>query len=269
MTMWQQYHTGTRQPCPAAQCRDRNRPWKHQGGDRRFARLSHRQPISLLPSAPVARRAPLVLHTRAAAFPDLRILRVAINWSMTGNMRGHQATQWMSVRLALVLAPLLGVSASTSALPTDFSDIDVPGFTEPASSRPLGESPATSAPEVDPAAPSPHPVKREAMRGNPLWSVPLAALSETNERPILFGLAAAAAATRDFSIGAESAADAAEPTAGRATACAGRNCRRQRSEFRNFCRRDEQGHATSEARRRLSGLATSLGASPRGDDGAR
>lgn len=180
--MWQQYHTGTRQPCRAAQCRDRNRPWKHQGGDRRFARLSHRQPISLLPSAPVARAVPLALHTRAAAFLDLRILRVAINWSMTGNMRGHQATRWMSVRPALVLAPLLGVSASTSALPTDFSD--VPGFTEPASSRPLWESPATSAPEVDPAAPSPHPVKREAMRGNPLWSVPLAALSNTNERPI-------------------------------------------------------------------------------------
>ncbi|MBR1132147.1 general secretion pathway protein GspN [Bradyrhizobium iriomotense] len=81
----------------------------------------------------------------------------------------------------LVLAPLLDVSAATSALPADFSDIDVPGFSGPTSS--LGESPATLAPVVS-AAPSRSPVNREAMRGNPLWAVPLAALSETNERPI-------------------------------------------------------------------------------------
>jgi general secretion pathway protein N len=84
-------------------------------------------------------------------------------------------------RFAFVPALLLGVSAS--ALPADFSDIDVPGFTEPASGRPSGESPAKLAP-ADPAAPSRSPVNREAMRGNPLWAVPLAALPDTNERPI-------------------------------------------------------------------------------------
>ncbi|RXT53982.1 hypothetical protein B5V03_00480 [Bradyrhizobium betae] len=84
-------------------------------------------------------------------------------------------------RFAFVPALLLGVSAS--ALPADFSDVDVPGFTEPGSSRPFGESPATMAP-ADPAAPSRSPVNREAMRGNPLWTVPLAVLSDTNERPI-------------------------------------------------------------------------------------
>jgi general secretion pathway protein N len=100
-------------------------------------------------------------------------------------MRGqHKGARRISVRLALVLAPLLGVSASTSALPADYSDIDVPGFIEPASSRPLWESPAASAPAADLAARSPSPIGREAMRGNPLWAVPLAALSDTNERPI-------------------------------------------------------------------------------------
>ncbi|TWB67464.1 general secretion pathway protein GspN [Bradyrhizobium sacchari] len=81
----------------------------------------------------------------------------------------------------LVLAPLLDVSASTSALPADFSDIDVPGLTGPTSS--LGDPPANLAPVVSPA-PSRSPVNREAMRGNPLWAVPLAALTDTNERPI-------------------------------------------------------------------------------------
>jgi hypothetical protein len=100
-------------------------------------------------------------------------------------MRGpYRATRRISVRLALVLAPLLGISASTSALPADFSDVDVPGFTEPAAGRQLWEPPATSVSADDPAAPSRSPVKREAMRGNPLWAVPLAVLADTNERPI-------------------------------------------------------------------------------------
>ncbi|WBL81349.1 hypothetical protein I3J27_13315 [Bradyrhizobium xenonodulans] len=83
-----------------------------------------------------------------------------------------------------MLAPLLGVSASTSALPVDFSDVDVPGFVGLESSRPLLEPPATRAPAVNPAAVSPTAIKREAMRGNPLWAIPLATLSETDERPI-------------------------------------------------------------------------------------
>ena len=86
------------------------------------------------------------------------------------------------MRLAPVLAPLLGVSAS--ALPVDFSDVDVPGIIGTETSRPLLEPPAAWTPAVNPAAPSPSAVKREAMNGNPLWAVPLATLSETAERPI-------------------------------------------------------------------------------------
>lgn len=96
-------------------------------------------------------------------------------------MRGRKTARSMSVGFALVLAPLLDVSAATSALPADFSDVDVPGFNGVTSS--LGESPATLAPVIS-AGPSRSPVNREAMRGNPLWAVPLAALSETNERPV-------------------------------------------------------------------------------------
>ncbi|WP_156528432.1 hypothetical protein [Bradyrhizobium stylosanthis] len=96
-------------------------------------------------------------------------------------MRGHKAARRISVGFALVLAPLLDAFAATSALPADFSDVDVPGFTGVTSS--LGESPVALAPVVS-AAPSRSAVGREAMRGNPLWAVPLAALSDTNERPI-------------------------------------------------------------------------------------
>ncbi|MBR0786760.1 general secretion pathway protein GspN [Bradyrhizobium iriomotense] len=96
-------------------------------------------------------------------------------------MRGHKAARRISVGFVLVLASLLDVSASTSALPADFPDIDVPGFNGPTSS--LGEYPTTLAPVVS-TAPSRSPVNREAMRGNPLWAVPLAALTDTNERPI-------------------------------------------------------------------------------------
>jgi general secretion pathway protein N len=99
-------------------------------------------------------------------------------------MRGHKAARRISVRLALVLAPLLGVSGSPSALPADFSDVDVPSLVGPESGRPLWDSPATSAPAVNPAALSQPPIRRDAMRGNPLWAVPFATLSDTRERPI-------------------------------------------------------------------------------------
>lgn len=83
-----------------------------------------------------------------------------------------------------MLGPLLAVSAPTFALPSDFSDADAPAYVVPAPDRPLMEVPAISAPAVAPAAPSPSRVKREAMKGNPLWAVPLATLSETGDRPI-------------------------------------------------------------------------------------
>ncbi|WP_426413407.1 hypothetical protein [Bradyrhizobium ganzhouense] len=95
-------------------------------------------------------------------------------------MKAHRAI-W---RISVWLAPMLAVSAPTFALPADFSDVDVPTFVVPAPDRSLPEVPATSAPVVSPVAPSPSAVRREAMRGNPLWAVPLSMLSETGDRPI-------------------------------------------------------------------------------------
>lgn len=103
---------------------------------------------------------------------------------MTRGIIGPKARRQISVRLVLVLAALLGVSASTSALPADFSDLDVPSFSGLESNRPPLESSARSAPAVAPAALSRSPIRREAMRGNPLWAIPFAALSDTRERPI-------------------------------------------------------------------------------------
>lgn len=99
-------------------------------------------------------------------------------------MRGYRAIRRLSVRLAPMLAPLLAVSAPTFALPADFSDADVPGVVVTGPDRPLPDVPAASAPAVNPVARSSSSVPREAMRGNPLWTVPLATLSETSERPI-------------------------------------------------------------------------------------
>lgn len=265
MTMWQQYHTGTRQPCRAAQCRDRNRPWKHQGGDRRFARLSHRQPISLLPSAPVARAVPLALHTRAAAFLDLRILQLVDDGE-------HERASGDAVDVGAARA-CAGAFAQCVRLDPGAAD-GFFGYRRTRLHRARVQPPALGVSRnVGTGSRSRGAIAASRQAGGDARQSALVSSARSAvgyERTAdLLGLAAAAAATSDFSIGAESAADAAEPTAGRAAACAGRNCRRQRSEFRNFCRRDEQGHATSEARRRLSGLATSLGASPRGDDGAR
>ncbi len=117
------------------------------------------------------------------AFPGDR--RVARIWPMTRDMRGHRAIRRISMRLAPVLAPLLGVSASTSALPSDFSDFDAPSFIEePPSRRPVLDSPAMLAPAVDPAVLSQSSTRWGAKSGNPLWAIPLATLSETRERPI-------------------------------------------------------------------------------------
>ncbi|WFU75126.1 general secretion pathway protein GspN [Bradyrhizobium sp. CB2312] len=99
-------------------------------------------------------------------------------------MRAHRAIRRISAWLAPMLAASLAVSAPTFALPSDFSDADAPAYVVPAPDRPLPEVPATSASAVSPAARTASPVKREAMKGNPLWAVPLATLSETGERPI-------------------------------------------------------------------------------------
>jgi general secretion pathway protein N len=85
------------------------------------------------------------------------------------------------MRFALILAPLLGVSTSTSALAADGFDIGAPNSAGLSSNSALWDSPATS-PAVNSDAPSKSPVKRES--GNPLWAIPFATLSDTHERPI-------------------------------------------------------------------------------------
>ncbi|WP_139482654.1 hypothetical protein [Bradyrhizobium ivorense] len=84
-----------------------------------------------------------------------------------------------------MLAPLLGVSAATSALCADISDLDVSGPVGSTSSRPLWDVPASSAPAIDAAPASPSPIGGQgAMNGNPLWTIPLAVLPDTRQRPI-------------------------------------------------------------------------------------
>jgi hypothetical protein len=86
------------------------------------------------------------------------------------------------MRLTLILTPSLGVSASTSTLPADGFDIGAPNSTGPSSNPSPWDSPATPAAAVSSDAPVQSPVTPE--RGNPLWAVPLATLSDTLERPI-------------------------------------------------------------------------------------
>jgi general secretion pathway protein N len=85
-----------------------------------------------------------------------------------------------------LVAAVLSVPASSSALPTDTSDIDAgaPRRGEAVAASSLWESPAApaavvvKAPEQPPAAAEPTP------SANPLWAIPLATLSNTRERPI-------------------------------------------------------------------------------------
>lgn len=99
------------------------------------------------------------------------------------DMRGQVARLRMPLWLALMLMPLLGVSASTSALPADVFDIDVPGPVGRVPDLRLGDASATPVPAGEVGMPPPS-IRREAVRGNPLWAIPLAALSTTRERPI-------------------------------------------------------------------------------------
>ncbi len=86
-----------------------------------------------------------------------------------------------------LLASVLAIPGSTSALPTDFSDLDAPGpgGTAPASSRSFWDAPATPPTVAKPAAQSQAAATAErAMSANPLWAIPVATLSNTRERPI-------------------------------------------------------------------------------------
>jgi len=95
----------------------------------------------------------------------------------------------LAIRLALLLASALGISASTSALPIDAADVDAdaPRRTGGIAASSLWDSPAAPATvEVKPPQPSePPPTAPEhTPSANPLWPIPLATLSNTRERPI-------------------------------------------------------------------------------------
>jgi len=91
------------------------------------------------------------------------------------------------MRLALLLAAF-GVPASTSALPTDMSDIDsyTPRRVEAPFASPTLESPPASAPALVAVKPqdAPFATPERTPSANPLWAIPLATLSNTRERPI-------------------------------------------------------------------------------------
>jgi hypothetical protein len=88
--------------------------------------------------------------------------------------------------LALLLAAVLGVPASTSALPTDTADIDAntPRRADAVSASSLWDSPAAPAPEVVKPPEQPPAAAERTPSANPLWAIPLANLSNTRERPI-------------------------------------------------------------------------------------
>ncbi len=95
----------------------------------------------------------------------------------------------LAIGLALLLAPALGIPASTTALPIDAADIDLdaPRRTGAIAASSLWDSPtAPAAVEVKPPQPpEPPPTAPERTpSANPLWAIPLATLSNARERPI-------------------------------------------------------------------------------------
>jgi hypothetical protein len=100
-------------------------------------------------------------------------------------MRPPTTIRTRSLRLSLMLAAVLSLPASTTALSIAASDMDL----DPAAPR-APDGPATPsiwetpAPiQVRPVQPKPAPPPRP-LSANPLWAIPLATLSNTRERPI-------------------------------------------------------------------------------------
>jgi hypothetical protein len=102
-------------------------------------------------------------------------------------MRLRNKMHCRAIAFVALLASALAIPGSTAAVPTDTSDLDAPlalhGIDTPAA-RPLWDQPASPAA----VAVSPTPPKQAASKrvpgANPLSAIPLATLSNTNERPI-------------------------------------------------------------------------------------
>jgi hypothetical protein len=102
-------------------------------------------------------------------------------------MTAAEMTRRPAIRLALLLTISLGVAAPTPALPGDLSelDADTPLDAKVLSGSSSRDLPAASASAVV-VKPAQQPVAviQRASGANPLWTIPLAALSNTRERPI-------------------------------------------------------------------------------------
>jgi hypothetical protein len=88
-----------------------------------------------------------------------------------------------AIGLTFLLITALGVAASTPARPSDMSDLDAdaPRHADALTGSSLPES--LTPVVVKPAEP-PSAGPGQAPSANPLWAIPLAALSDTRERPI-------------------------------------------------------------------------------------
>ncbi len=99
-------------------------------------------------------------------------------------MRQPKTIRPRSLRLSIMLAAVLSLPASTTALSIAASDMELDPAPRAADGPATPSIWATPAPiEVRPAPPKPAPPPRP-LSANPLWAIPLATLSNTRERPI-------------------------------------------------------------------------------------
>jgi hypothetical protein len=97
-----------------------------------------------------------------------------------------KAVRRLVVRLTLLSIAALGVSVSTSVLSGEAPDLDadMQRHTDAVPVSPSSDSPAAPASVVIKSSEPPPAATGHAPSANPLWTIPLATLSNTRERPI-------------------------------------------------------------------------------------
>lgn len=99
-------------------------------------------------------------------------------------MKTRKAIRLRSLRVSLMLAAVLSLPASTTALSIAASDMELAPTPHPVDAPATPSIWETPAPiEVRPVLPKPAAPPRP-LGANPLWAIPLANLSNTRERPI-------------------------------------------------------------------------------------
>ena len=99
-------------------------------------------------------------------------------------MRQKTTIRPWGLRLSLMLAAVLSLPASTTALSIAASDMELDPAPRPADGPATPSIWETPAPiQVRPVVPKPAAAPRP-LSANPLWAIPLATLSNTRERPI-------------------------------------------------------------------------------------